>query len=91
LNGPDLTGAGGRYKVRDLLAPIIDPSSQINEQFAPVVVTMNDGRTHTAIAVKLSGDNVTLNTDLTDPNQRVNVDRKEGSRPPPSPRCRRGC
>ena len=23
------------------------------------------------------GDNVTLNTDLTDPNQRVNIDRKE--------------
>ena len=27
--------------------------------------------------VNLSGDGVTLNTDLTDPNQRVNVDRKE--------------
>jgi len=38
---------------------------------------MNDGRTHTGIVVNLSGDNVTLNTDLTDPKQRVNVDRKE--------------
>jgi hypothetical protein len=29
------------------------------------------------VVVNLSGDGVTLNTDLTDPNQRVNVDRKE--------------
>ena len=27
--------------------------------------------------MNLSGDNVTLNTDLSDPNQRVNIDRKE--------------
>jgi len=38
---------------------------------------MNDGRVHTGIVVNLSGDNVTLNTDLTDPNQRGNVDGKE--------------
>jgi len=38
---------------------------------------MNDGLVHTGIVVKLSGDNLTLNTDLTDPEQRVNVDRKE--------------
>ena len=29
------------------------------------------------MVVNLSGDNVTLNTDVSDPNQRVNVDRKE--------------
>ena len=28
------------------------------------------------VVVNLSGDSVTLNTDLTDPNQRTNVDRK---------------
>jgi len=36
MNGPDLTGAGGRDKVRDLLTLIIDPSSQFNEPFAPI-------------------------------------------------------
>jgi len=63
--------------VRDILTLIIAPSSQINEPFAPIVVTMNDGYVHTGIVADLSGDNVTLNTDLTDPNQRVNVDRRE--------------
>ena len=76
MNGPDLTGAGGRYSPHDFLDQIINPSNVINEQFAPVVVTLNDGSIVSGVVVNLSGDGVTLNTDLTDPNQRVNVDRK---------------
>jgi putative heme-binding domain-containing protein len=77
MTGPDLTGAGGRYSPHDLLDQIINPSKVINEQFAPIVVTKNDGSIMTGVVVNLSGDGVTLNTDLTDPNQRINVDRKE--------------
>lgn len=77
MTGPDLTGAGGRYSPHDLLDQIINPSKEINEQFAPIVVTKNDGNILTGVVVNLSGDGVTLNTDLSDPNQRVNVDRKE--------------
>jgi putative heme-binding domain-containing protein len=77
MTGPDLTGAGGRYSPHDLLDQIINPSNVINEQFAPIVVTKNDGTIMSGVVVNLSGDGVTLNTDLTDPNQRVNVDRKE--------------
>ncbi len=77
MTGPDLTGAGGRYSPHDLLDQIINPSKVINEQFAPIIVTKNDGSIMTGVVVNLSGDGVTLNTDLTDPNQRVNVDRKE--------------
>ncbi len=77
MTGPDLTGAGGRYSSHDLLDNIINPSKVINEQFAPIIVTKNDGSIMSGVVVNLSGDGVTLNTDLTDPNQRVNVDRKE--------------
>ena len=77
MTGPDLTGAGGRYSPHDLLDQIINPSKVINEQFAPIIVTKNDGTVMSGVVVNLSGDGVTLNTDLTDPNQRVNVDRKE--------------
>jgi putative heme-binding domain-containing protein len=77
MTGPDLTGAGGRYSPHDLLDQIINPSKEINEQFAPIVVTQKDGKTLTGVVVNLSGDNVTINTDLSDPNQRVNVDRKK--------------
>jgi len=77
MNGPDLTGAGGRYSPHDLLDQIIHPSKEINEQFAPIIVTQNDGTLVSGVVVNLSGDGVTLNTDLSDPNQRVNIDRKE--------------
>ncbi|MDI1315000.1 family 16 glycoside hydrolase [Prosthecobacter sp.] len=77
MTGPDLTGAGGRYSPHDLLDNIINPSKVINEQFVPIIVTKNDGSLMSGVVVNLSGDGVTLNTDLTDPNQRVNVDRKE--------------
>ncbi|MCB1211019.1 MAG: c-type cytochrome, partial [Verrucomicrobiales bacterium] len=77
MTGPDLTGAGGRYSPHDLLDQIINPSKVINEQFAPIIVTKNNGETMSGVVVNLSGDGVTINTDLSDPNQRVNVDRKE--------------
>lgn len=76
MTGPDLTGAGGRYSPHDLLDQIINPSKEINEQFAPIIVTRKNGETLSGVVVNLSGDNVTINTDLSDPNQRVNVDRK---------------
>ncbi len=77
MTGPDLTGAGGRYSPHDLLDQIINPSKEINEQFAPIIITLKDGKTLSGVVVNLSGDNVTINTDLSDPNQRVNVDRKK--------------
>lgn len=77
MTGPDLTGAGGRYSPHDLLDQIINPSKEINEQFAPIVVTKNNGEILSGVVVNLSGDNVTLNTDLSNPDQRANVDRKE--------------
>jgi putative heme-binding domain-containing protein len=77
MTGPDLTGAGGRYSPRDLLDQVINPSKEINEQFAPVVLTKLDGTTVTGVIVNLNGDTVQVNTDLSDPNQREGVDRKQ--------------
>lgn len=77
MTGPDLTGAGGRYSPHDLLDQIINPSKVINEQFVPSVLIKNNGDTVVGSVVNLSGDTVTINTDLSDPNQRVSVDRKE--------------
>lgn len=77
MTGPDLTGSGGRYSPRDLLDQILNPSKEINEQFVPAVLTKNNGETVVGSVVNLNGDTVTINTDLSDPNQRVTVDRKE--------------
>ena len=76
MTGPDLTGAGGRYSPHDLLDQIINPSKEINEQFVPIVVEKTDGSSVTGVVVNLSGDTVTVNTDMLDPNQRESIDRK---------------
>jgi putative heme-binding domain-containing protein len=77
MTGPDLTGAGGRYSPHDLLDQIINPSKEINEQFAPVIITKNDGNVLSGVIVNLNGDKVTINTDPSDPAKLVGVDRKE--------------
>lgn len=76
MTGPDLTAAGRRYSPHDFLDQIINPSKVINEQFSAVTVVTESGQVHTGVIVNLSGDSVTLNTDLTDPNQRIGIDRK---------------
>ena len=76
MTGPDLTSAGRRYSAHDLLDQVINPSKVINEQFSAITVVTDNGLVHTGVVVNLNGDSMTLNTDLTDPNQRVNIDRK---------------
>lgn len=77
MTGPDLTSAGRRYSPRDFLDQIIHPSKVINEQFSAVRVLTDEGKIYTGVVVNLKGDTVTLNTDLTDPNERVSIDRKK--------------
>jgi putative heme-binding domain-containing protein len=77
MNGPDLTGSGGRYSPHDLLEQIMYPSKEINEQFVPTFVTLKNGETLSGVVVNLNGDRVILNTDLYNPNQRTSVQRKE--------------
>ncbi len=41
--GPDLTGAGSRYSLRDLLENIIEPSKVISDQFGSEQIERTDG------------------------------------------------
>ena len=43
--GPDLTGAGSRYTVRDLLQAIIEPSHVISDQYGSEQIDLTDGST----------------------------------------------
>lgn len=75
MTGPDLTSAGRRYSPHDLLDQVINPSKVINDQFSSVMVLTDEGLVHTGVVVNLNGDRIMLNTDLTDPNKRVTIDR----------------
>ena len=41
--GPDISGAGGRYSIRDLLENIIEPSLVISDQFGSEQIERSDG------------------------------------------------
>lgn len=43
--GPDISGAGNRYTVRDLIENIIDPSRVISDQYGSEQFELNDGNT----------------------------------------------
>ena len=43
--GPDLTGAGQRYSLRDLMENIIEPSKVISDQYGTEQLDMKDGST----------------------------------------------
>lgn len=77
MTGPDLTSAGRRYSPHDLIDQVINPSKVINEQFSAISVVTEDGKVYNGVVVNLNGDSMTLNTDLTNPNERVNIDRKK--------------
>ena len=77
ITGPDLTTAGRRYSAHDLLDQVVNPSKVINTQFSAVVVVTDDGKIHNGVVVNLNGDRLMLNTDLTDPNQQVQINRNQ--------------
>jgi putative heme-binding domain-containing protein len=75
--GPDLTIASGRFSVRDLLESILDPSKEVSDQYAAVIITTTDGKTVTGRIVNYSGDNMSVMTNMLDPNGLVNVSHKK--------------
>jgi len=73
--GPDLTIISGRFGTRDLMEKVINPSKNISDQYAAIVVTTTDGRQIVGRVVNLAGDGMIINTDMLDPNKLVNVNR----------------
>ena len=45
--GPDLTGSGSRYTLRDLIENLIEPSKVISDQYESSILTLKDGTTVT--------------------------------------------
>jgi putative heme-binding domain-containing protein len=74
-SGPDLTGVAGRFNTRDLLESILDPSKEVSDQYAAVEIELLDGRKVVGRIVNLNGDNLSVNTNMLDPNGIVNVNR----------------
>ncbi len=75
--GPDLTSAAGKFSARDLLESIVTPSKEISDQYGAVVITKIDGSTVTGRIANLSGDRISVITNMFDPGSMEGVDRKQ--------------
>lgn len=74
--GPDLTSLAGRFRPKDLLTSIIEPSKEISDQYAAKTFVTLDGRVITGRIANLSGDQFRINTNMLDPAAMISVDRK---------------
>ena len=75
--GPDLTIASGRFSVRDLLESIVDPSKEISDQYAAQIFIQTNGKVVTGRIINYNNDNMTVMTNMLDPNGLTNVDTKK--------------
>jgi putative heme-binding domain-containing protein len=83
--GPDLTGVSGRFNTRDLLESIVLPSKVISDQYGAVSFLTTDGQVVTGRVANLNGDNIMVVTNMLDPGNMANVDRRKIEEVKPSP------
>lgn len=75
--GPDLTGLAGRFNPRDILESVLEPDKVISDQYAASVITTDSGKTVVGRITNYSGNGITVNTDMQDPNATVTVNRND--------------
>ncbi len=82
--GPDLTGVGNRYTLRDLLENIIDPSKVISDQYDSHEITKKDGSILIGRIVVEENEKVFLMTNPFAPNDHMAINEadiaKKGTR-----------
>jgi putative heme-binding domain-containing protein len=74
--GPDLTGVGGRFGVRDLLRAVIDPNQTISDQYQQMVFEVG-GRVIIGRVTNMSKNNISVNTNMLDPKAEEHIQRNE--------------
>ena len=75
--GPDMTQAGGRFQVRDLVEAIVHPSKVVSDQYKASVVQTADGKVVTGRIVSESPEKITIVTDPEDVTKFVEIPRSK--------------
>jgi putative heme-binding domain-containing protein len=75
--GPDLTQAGGRFQLKDLVEAIVEPSRVVSDQYKASIVQTAAGKVHTGRIVAEDTAAVTVVTDPEDATRFVRVPRSE--------------
>ncbi len=71
--GPDLTGSGNRYTMRDLMENIVDPSKVISDQYDSHEITKKDGSVIVGRIVVEEGGKVFMMTNPFAPNDHLAI------------------
>ena len=61
----------------DLLESIVDPSKEISDQYAAIIITTLDGKIVTGLIANYNGDSMMVMTNMLDPNGLVTVNSKK--------------
>ena len=83
--GPDLTGAGNRYTLADLMMNIIDPSKVISDQYGDEIITRKDGSVIVGRLGAEEDSKLYVMTNPFDPETMVEVPTAEVASREPSP------
>jgi putative heme-binding domain-containing protein len=75
--GPDLTQAGGRFQLKDLVEAIVEPSRVVSDQYKASIVQTAAGKVLTGRIVAEDADSVTIVTDPEDATKFVRVPRSD--------------
>ncbi|HEY2573059.1 MAG TPA: c-type cytochrome, partial [Verrucomicrobiaceae bacterium] len=75
--GPDLTGAGNRYTLRDLVENITEPSKVISDQYGSHQIEKNDGSIVVGRIISEDGGKVNVMTNPFAPNVTFAIDNKD--------------
>jgi len=75
--GPDMTQAGGRFQVKDLVEAIVHPSKVVSDQYKASVVQTADGKVVTGRIVNESPEKITIVTDPEDATKFVEIPRSQ--------------
>ena len=75
--GPDLTQAGGRFPVKDMIEAIVEPSRAVSDQYRASIVQFTDGRVVTGRVVAEDDDSLRIVVDPENASNSVEVARAE--------------
>jgi putative heme-binding domain-containing protein len=75
--GPDLTQAGGRFQLKDMIEAMVVPSKVVSDQYKGSIVTTQGGKAHTGRIVHESPEKVVVVTDPEDATKFVEIPRSE--------------
>jgi putative heme-binding domain-containing protein len=75
--GPDMTQAGGRFQVKDVVEAIVLPSKVVSDQYRASVVQTSDGKVFTGRIVSESPEKIVVVTDPEDATKFAEIKRAD--------------